>query len=226
MARLTGEPCEAARRSMHTTKEPRHGGGAVGDRRGRCGGDGGRLAGTPAEEARRAGDHRVRAQPFRLVLRLRHPLLGGRRGRRPGRTDRPDAGGAPRPGHRSADAPRGHRTRPGTRPGAHPGAGQRRPGVMDRLRQAGAGDRRPPAPPRPPGDRRTRCARRADPRRRPGAAGLPGRLAGQAGGRRGCRLHRCGDGRGTDPPRLRGHRPGAERTAHVHPRPGHGRARP
>lgn len=33
---------------MQTTKEPRHGGGTVGGRRGRCGGDGGRLAGTPA----------------------------------------------------------------------------------------------------------------------------------------------------------------------------------
>ena len=197
---------------------------------------GGDAAGmSAASQARRlkgpgaAGDRRLRARPLHLVLGVRHPVLGGRHRS----TARDDLIARTPEEHRARGIDLRMRTEVTEIDVAGSGCARAtwspgRRAALDGLRQAGHRDRRPPDAPAAARHRRAGRARRADPRRRPGAAGhagAPGRVrrgTPAARGRRRRGLHRRGDGGGADQPRLRGDGPQPRRAADVHARPGHG----
>ena len=145
-----------------------------------------------------------------LLLGLRHPVLDRRR-RRATWTQlvarAPEQHRAQR--HRRARcAPRSIGDRPRPARGARPATSTRGREYDEPLRPpasyaTGACPMRPPVP----GHRRRRRVRRADPRRRRGAARARSTRGTVPPGRRGRRrLHRPGDGRGAASARARGHR--------------------
>ncbi len=88
-----------------------------------------RQPGSPPPRRRRSAHRGLRAGPARLLLRLRHPVLGRRRRRLLGRPDRPNAGAAPRTRHRRPAPARGGRDRSGSARGGGPRPGRRRRGA-------------------------------------------------------------------------------------------------